>query len=839
MIFRALPLALALLPAACADDTALIVDVLNPQGLAVAVENVTVTLTAPDGAVTTRSHQFAVNGNLGTFSVRFPSATRGSGIVQVEPRDASGAPTGRGTIPLTLDGRALAKMSLTLERRLNGTSGGLLAGALGGLGTRDGDSGTGSLQKARLDHPIAFAVLDGFGYVLERCQLRRVRPLASGGGQFDTLVPCGAGTPAGAGTLADLVLVQPAALVADPTSHRLFISDGVRLLAVSIPAAMQAAPREQLAYVDFAQASGVAPTRAVGLALWPYRDSVKSQGPYTDLYVADSDSNLIWDYPLAGGAPTVVAGDPAARGQPCVSPLPAAETKAAGSPVVATQAHLCAPTKIDTGARALDPSQSVLFIADTGHAALRTFDPGLGVTTDEENVSGVTAIGYRLIDHPAGTPLVGGALLVAYDDKLGLYVTYSSTNAPPLVPGTFSTYAGDGKPGYTEELDLLAGSASNVVVRFDDVEQIFRPLTEDTRLPIIGNTFLAVVQSGNGVVQEVSGTFHLSPLFGLGPHPGADQASSSGIPTPAFRTPAGLAWGGAGKLFVADAGNHAVAEVSYDASQLPLVGQSVTLAAGCPGSPGDLDGPAGMSRLRGPSALAFDPTGPDLYLADGGNATVRRIRFSADGAPPEIHALDGVDGTTSADCDGGLQDAGQPAPGALGVPAALAFDGARRILWVARADAPALIAIAVDGTSATPVPLPPASGPAVGLALIGARLFAVDAAGVPSQVALDAATPVASAGPALALPAGAQVTAFGTDGEWLYLADDTPQLWRVDPWAATLALEAAPLAGDGRRGVELQDTPPGLNRIGGLAYDPLRGALFLSDSIENAVMILQ
>src|SRR5207253_29137 len=149
--------------------------------------------------------------------------------------------------------------------------------------------------------------------------------------------------------------------------------------------------------------------------------------------------------------------------------------------------------------------------------------------------------------------------------------------------------------------------------------------------------------------------FHISPIYGVGPHRGNDRAQKGEA---AFDAPSGLASGPAGSLFVADTRNHAVARLGYDPTQLAVGARDVFPAAGCPGSPGDLDGDAAQSRLREPRALAWDALKNDLYVADTGNASLRRLHFDDSGAPVDIHTVLGADGTSSADCDLGLYDAG-------------------------------------------------------------------------------------------------------------------------------------------------------------------------------------
>src|SRR5207244_2292801 len=152
----------------------LVVDVKNVQGLDVASEEVSVTLAPPAGAPTTKSHVFSVNGNLGTFSVRFPRSARGQVTVQVTPRDGSDAPTGRATATLPIGGESQLALSVALVRKLAGAPGILMGGLPGGAGNRDGGTGPTSKLTARLSQPQAMAILDGNTYLLERCALRRV-----------------------------------------------------------------------------------------------------------------------------------------------------------------------------------------------------------------------------------------------------------------------------------------------------------------------------------------------------------------------------------------------------------------------------------------------------------------------------------------------------------------------------------------------------------------------------------------------------------------------------------------------------------------------------------------
>lgn len=77
------------------------------------------------------------------------------------------------------------------------------------------------------------------------------------------------------------------------------------------------------------------------------------------------------------------------------------------------------------------------------------------------------------------------------------------------------------------------------------------------------------------------------------------------------------------RWYAADHGAHRVVQIDLGATWTvsPLAGT---------GSPGDTNGPAGSSPLRGPWGLAFGPEG-SLYVSEADANRIRRIRFAAEG----------------------------------------------------------------------------------------------------------------------------------------------------------------------------------------------------------------
>lgn len=131
-----------------------------------------------------------------------------------------------------------------------------------------------------------------------------------------------------------------------------------------------------------------------------------------------------------------------------------------------------------------------------------------------------------------------------------------------------------------------------------------------------GNTYVA--DSDNSTLRKISPTGTVSTLAGAAGQPGA----ADGIATAArFNFPASLVCDVVGNLFVADANNHAIRRITPAGD--------VTTYAGKLGISGDADGPRLTARFHRPEGLALDPSG-NLYVADAGNHTIRRISPAGD-----------------------------------------------------------------------------------------------------------------------------------------------------------------------------------------------------------------
>lgn len=126
-----------------------------------------------------------------------------------------------------------------------------------------------------------------------------------------------------------------------------------------------------------------------------------------------------------------------------------------------------------------------------------------------------------------------------------------------------------------------------------------------------------------------------------------------------FDTPSGLGIDGAGNLYVADTGNHAIRKITAEGMVTTLAGDGIA---------GFRDGPASQARFNAPIGVAVDAAG-NVYVADTYNDRIRRI------------GIDGVVSTVAGDERPGYQD-GPGETARFDTPTALARDALGN-LWVA------------------------------------------------------------------------------------------------------------------------------------------------------------
>jgi sugar lactone lactonase YvrE len=126
-----------------------------------------------------------------------------------------------------------------------------------------------------------------------------------------------------------------------------------------------------------------------------------------------------------------------------------------------------------------------------------------------------------------------------------------------------------------------------------------------------GNLYIA--DTGNHTIRRVDPAGRVSTLAGS---PGVCGSADGRGSAAHFCQPRDITVDRKGNLYVADTGNSSVRMINLKGEVITLVGR----APEC----GSADGQGAAARLCRPSSIAVDDDG-DLYVADTGNSTIRRI----------------------------------------------------------------------------------------------------------------------------------------------------------------------------------------------------------------------
>lgn len=149
-------------------------------------------------------------------------------------------------------------------------------------------------------------------------------------------------------------------------------------------------------------------------------------------------------------------------------------------------------------------------------------------------------------------------------------------------------------------------------------------------IAVDGAGTLYVADSGNQLIRKITPEGVVSTLAG-----GVGQegfVNGTGIAA-RFRVPFGVAVDGAGNVYVADSGNHAIRRIT--------AAGVVSTVAGSVGTSGAVDGPAATARFSQPRGLAVDAAG-NIFVADYANSIIRHITTS--GVVSTIAGTPGVQG---------------------------------------------------------------------------------------------------------------------------------------------------------------------------------------------------
>ncbi len=330
------------------------------------------------------------------------------------------------------------------------------------------------------------------------------------------------------------------------------------------------------------------------------------------------------------------------------------------------------------------PSSGLLYIADSGNNAIRSYSGVFGATT--------TFAG----DGTAGTVDRDGttSTVARFRTPNGIFYDVTSDYLWVTDSGNFTVRAIEAATGNSNTVSNPPNSADGIgsAGRFYEPAQI---TTDGTNLYLADpkNNAIRKIVIATRAVTKIGCTSCYNMPYGIttdgtnlyvadtGSHTIRKIVIATGDDTPVagligqagstdgfgfsarFNYPNGVTTDGT-NLFVADTGNHTIRKIV-------VATQQITTLAGTAGVSGNADGTGGSALLNAPRGISTD--GTNLYVADTDNHTIRKIVI----ATGEVTTLAGTAGT------GGSAD-GTAAAARFGYPRGISTDGTN--LYVADTD---------------------------------------------------------------------------------------------------------------------------------------------------------
>lgn len=202
---------------------------------------------------------------------------------------------------------------------------------------------------------------------------------------------------------------------------------------------------------------------------------------------------------------------------------------------------------------------------------------------------------------------------------LPLALTPASAVRPPapprqlLAPATLRTAAGvpARRPLAPPDPTLLAGKPGSEGKA--DGQGAAARFKHPSGVAVDAAGTLYVADAGNHTIRKITADGAVSTLAGKAGSAGSADGAGA---TARFSSPSGVAVDAAGTLYVTDAGNHTIRKITPAGA--------VTTLAGTAGSKGNADGPGPAARFASPHGVAVNAAGT-VYVADAVNGTVREI----------------------------------------------------------------------------------------------------------------------------------------------------------------------------------------------------------------------
>jgi hypothetical protein len=294
-----------------------------------------------------------------------------------------------------------------------------------------------------------------------------------------------------------------------------------------------------------------------------------------------------------------------------------------------------------------------IFVADTGNHAIRKVTP-VGSVGDVTTLAGDGTPGY--IDNTSGasaqfsSPVslasIGSFLFVSdtgnhvirevNTTNLGFTTTLAgSPQIPGFADGTgtvasFDSPEGIASDGFTSPSLYVADTGNHIVRKVTlggsvttvagnppqagstDLQGAAARFRAPAGVALIGDDVF-VADTENHTIRKIDSAGVATTIAGSAGSPGSTDTP------PRFRFPGGITALG-GDLYVTDSENHTIRKVT--------TGGLVTTIAGDPGTTGSADGSGTTALFNNPQGIVV--LGGDLYVADSGNHTIRKVTTGGD-----------------------------------------------------------------------------------------------------------------------------------------------------------------------------------------------------------------
>ena len=346
-----------------------------------------------------------------------------------------------------------------------------------------------------------------------------------------------------------------------------------------------------------------------------------------DLYIADGGNNRVQEIPVTSGTAwgiAMTAGDIYT-----VAGSASGTAGIAGNGSASTSAYLSNPTSVST-----DTAGDV-YISDSGNNRIQEMAKAAGtqwgVPVSASDIYTIAGSATGTAGFSGNTGAATSALLDAPQGVVwsgsNLYIADALNNAVREIAGTAHTQWGSTSMT-ANDIYTIAGTGTAGHTG-DGGTATSATLNDPLQLALdaSGNMYLA--DATNNVVREVTTAGTISTYAGNG-YTVASSGNGGTAAQAALNNPLQEAFDSHGDIYIADAGNNRIQEIaSYTHTQwgISMTGGDVyTVAGQGTGQTGSLadGGQAIYSYLNDPWSIAVDPSG-NLYIADTSNNRIQEV----------------------------------------------------------------------------------------------------------------------------------------------------------------------------------------------------------------------